>query len=47
MQLACDARNTNLQSHFVRMARAWFGMTISKPHANAGRDLAAGKARAT
>jgi hypothetical protein len=46
-QLAGDARNPNVQSHFVRMARVWSGLAISGPSANAGRQLADGKARTT
>ena len=45
MQLAGDARNPNVQSHFVRMARVWSGLAVSSPSANAGRQLVDGKAR--
>jgi hypothetical protein len=45
MQLAGDARNANVQSHFVRMARVWSGLAVSGPGANAGQQLADGKAR--
>ena len=47
MQLAGDARNPNVQSHFVRMARVWFALAVSGPSANAGQALAAGKTRTT
>ncbi len=46
-QLAGDARNPNVQSHFVHMARAWSGLAVSGPSANAARQLADGKARTT
>ena len=47
MQLAGDARNPNVQSHFARMARLWSGLAVSGPSANVGRQLAGGKARTT
>jgi len=43
MQLAGDARNPNVQSHFVRTARLWSGLAVSGPSANAGRQLADSK----
>ena len=45
MQLAGDARNPIVQSHFVRMARVWSGLAVSGPSANAGRQLADAIAR--
>ena len=47
MQLAGDARNPNVQflGIFVRMARVWSGLAVSGPSANAGQQLANGKAR--
>jgi hypothetical protein len=45
MQLAGDARNPNIQSHFVRMARFWSAIAASDPSTNVGRQLADGKAR--
>jgi len=46
-QLAGDARNPNVQSHFVQMARIWSSLAVSGPSANAGQQLADGKARTT
>lgn len=34
MQLARDARNPNLQSHFLRMAQVWRTLATSGPCAN-------------
>jgi hypothetical protein len=45
LQLAADAPNPNVQSHFVRMARVWSGLAVSGPSADAARQLADGKAR--
>jgi hypothetical protein len=42
MQLAGDARNPNLQSHFLRMARHWSSLAASSLNANAARALTAG-----
>jgi hypothetical protein len=47
MQLAAGARNPNVQSHFVRVARVWSGLAVSGPSANSDRQLADGKARTT
>ena len=47
MQLAGDARNPNVQSHFVRMAGFWSSLALSGPSTNAGHTLAAGKAQTT
>jgi hypothetical protein len=47
MQLAGDARNPNVQSHFVRMARLWCGLAVSGLNADAGLALVATKTLTT
>ncbi len=39
MQLAGDARNPDLQSHFVRMARNWLALAVSGPGTKFGQNL--------
>jgi hypothetical protein len=43
MQLAGDAHNPNMQSHFVRMGRFWSALAVSGPSENADHALATGK----
>ena len=47
MQLACDARNPNAQSHFVRMGRLWFGMAVAGPSEHTGEGFSKAKMRTT
>ena len=47
MQLAGDARNPDLQSNFVRMARVWSALAVSGPSANASQEPANGKTQTT
>jgi hypothetical protein len=43
MQLAGYASNPNSQSHFLRMARIWSTLAVSRPSANAGRQFCRSK----
>jgi len=47
MQLAGDSPNPNSQSHFLRMARAWFALAVSGPSANARLEFADGQTQTT
>ena len=47
MQLAGDAPNPNLQSHFLRMARAWLALAVSGPSVIAARELSKGETQTT
>jgi len=37
MQLAGDAPNPSLQSHYLRMAGVWSALAVSAPNKNLGR----------
>jgi hypothetical protein len=47
MQLAADSQSPKLQSHFIRMARAWFTLAVSGPRARAGHERGQGKPQTT
>ena len=47
MQLAGDAANPKLQSHFLRMARVWFTLAISGPSGHTGEGFSKAKMRTT
>jgi hypothetical protein len=46
MQLA-GAPTPVLQSHFLRMARAWFALAVSGPNVIATRELSKGETQTT
>ena len=39
-ELAWNARNPRLQSHFIRMARTWSALAVSGPDSRAGTSEA-------
>jgi hypothetical protein len=47
MQLAVDAPDPHLQSHFRRMAQVWFTKAVSGPTADAGPEMCVAKTRST
>jgi len=47
MQLAADSQNPKMQSHFIRLARAWFTLAVSGPSALAGHKRGQGKPQTT
>lgn len=47
MELAPNSQSLKLQSHFIRMARAWSTLAVSGSSVHAGRELRQGKPQPT